>query len=111
MNEHERMLAEGPRVAPEPTTAEAGPTVEPPTAEAGFAFEQPTAEAGPTVEQPKRPVAPARRGRAPYLRLMPLAAFALVVLASAAGYARYAWFVFVALVIVSMILRTRRRTL
>jgi len=94
MDERERMLAEGPRVAPEP-----------PPAESGFGFEAPK----PVVETPTGRVPPTRRAQLPFLRLIPLAGFALFVLVSAAGYRQYAFLFLAAGIGISMFLRTRAR--
>ena len=90
MNERDRMLAEGPRVAPEPRAA--GTT---------------TAPVAPAAELP---VLPAGRSSfpLPLARLVPPAALALFLLAGVAGLDRFAWIVVVALVVVTAFLRRRK---
>ena len=92
MNEHERLLKEGPRVAPEPEPAD------------------PSVIAGPT----RRPVRGKTHGRPsvplPRLaRLVPLAVFALVVLGSRSGLGPYTPWVIVALVAGAVVVRRRGR--
>jgi hypothetical protein len=87
MNERDRMLAEGPRVAPEPPTA--GTT------------------AGP-VEKAR--VVPAGRASfpLPLVRLVPLAVLAVFLLASFTGLGRFAWVVFVAAALIAALVRRRK---
>jgi hypothetical protein len=89
MSERDRMLAEGPRVAPEPRTA--GTT------------------AGPVSD---RPVVPTGRPSPSFpfslVRLMPLAVLALFLLASFTGLGRFAWILFVALGVLTAVLRRRK---
>jgi hypothetical protein len=87
MNEQERMLAEGPRVAPEPGTA-----------------------AGSVVEPAKRDVEPAKpRGRVvSWYRLIPVVAFGGFLIAQGTGLGKYAFGFFVAAAVVSMFFRSRK---
>jgi hypothetical protein len=89
MNERDRMLAEGPRVAPEPRAAGT------------------TTAAAPVAEQPVPPT-----GRSwlsfPLARLVPPAAVALFLLAGVAGLGRFAWIVVVAVVVITAFLRRRK---
>jgi len=95
MDEHERMLAEGPRVAPEPQTAEFDTPVEAP-------------QAKPRSSTQSAP-APRRGSRAQYLRLLPLAALLLFFVGRAAGLGQAAFAFFVAAIFVSLIVRSRLR--
>jgi hypothetical protein len=92
MSERDRMLAEGPRVAPEPHAA--GTT---------------TTTAAPLAEPP---VLPPGRSRwsfpLPLARLVPPAALALFLLAGVAGLGRYAWIAVVALTVITAFLRRRK---
>jgi hypothetical protein len=87
MNERDRMLAEGPRVAPEPTAAGATP--------------------GPA---PEPPVLPTGRPSPPFplARLVPLAVLVLFLLASFTGLGRFAWIVFVAVALLAALARRRK---
>ena len=93
MNERDRMLAEGPRVAPEPPTAD-GSVLTPPS--------------------PKPlPSTPASRDRAPKLppglmRLFPIGLFALV-LAANAGAGKYAVWVIVPIALAAIVIRLMRK--
>ena len=89
MNERDRMLAEGPRVAPEPRAAGT------------------TTTAAPVAE---RPVLPTGRSSFPFplARLVPLAVVALFLLAGVAGLGRFAWIVFVVLGVITALLRRRK---
>jgi hypothetical protein len=86
MSDHERMLAEGPRVAPEPRIAEAEVAGAPETAEARTA-----AGAGAT------------QASVWLRRVVPLAIFAVFVLASEVGVGAYAELLFVALVGIAVV--------
>jgi hypothetical protein len=87
MNERDRMLAEGPRVAPEPGTA--------------------ATTAAPAAD---RSVLPAGRPSFPFplARLVPLAVLALFLLAGFTGLGRFAWIVFVALGLLTALARRRK---
>jgi hypothetical protein len=87
MTERDRMLAEGPRVAPEPRTT--------------------VATAAPASE---RPVVPTGRpsSRFPLARLVPTAVFALFLLASFTGLGRFAWIAFLVLAVPTALLRWRK---
>jgi hypothetical protein len=87
MSERDRMLAEGPRVAPEPRAAGATTDV-----------------------APERPVLPTGRpsGPFPLARLVPLAVLALFLLAGFTGLGRFAWIVFVALGLLTALARRRK---
>jgi hypothetical protein len=112
MDEHEKLLAQGPRVAPEPSLAESGFEAEAlkPAADAEsepeFGFEAPK----PVVASPTHGAGMSRRpAQPPWMRLIPLAGFALFLLASAAGYRRYAFVFLAAGFLLSVIARARRR--
>lgn len=110
MNERDRLLAEGPRVAPEPALAEPGfESVAPKPddeAESEFGFEQPK----PVVASPTpRTRTSQRPAQLPLLRLTPLVGFGLFILASAAGYRRYAFVFLAAGFLLSIVLRARSR--
>ena len=87
MNERDRMLAEGPRVAPEPPTA--------------------APAAGPLE---KAPVVPSGRTSfpLPLVRLVPLAVLGLFLLASFTGLGRFAWVVFIGAALITTLLRRRK---
>jgi hypothetical protein len=91
MNERDRMLAEGPRVAPEASAAGATPA------------------AAPVAE---RPVLPTGRSRfsfpLPLARLVPPAALALFLLAGVAGLGRFAWVAVVVVSVIAALLRRRK---
>ena len=94
MNERDRMLAEGPRVAPEPNAAGT------------------TTAAAPVAERPvvERPVPSTGRSRLPLplARLVPPATVALFLLAGVAGLGRFAWIAVVAVVVITAFLRRRK---
>jgi hypothetical protein len=91
MNERDRMLAEGPRVAPEPPTAD------------GFAPIDSPAPPAPTARTSRNAQAP--RG---LLRLLPIGIFA-VVLAANAGAGKYAIWVIVPVAIAVTVIQQVRK--
>ncbi len=92
MNEHERMLAEGPRVAPEPPAAvDSMPAGSSPPAPA------PTTQGG------------ARRARRPLTRLVPLGLLAVFLALSHAGLGRYAFLAFIAVAAGAGLIEKARR--
>jgi uncharacterized protein HemX len=94
MNERERLLAEGPRVAPEPPTADDSMRTTPTT---------PRPSPAPTAPQDRAKKLP--RG---LVRLFPLAVFG-VVLAANAGAGKYAVWVIVAIALGTGLLRFARK--
>jgi anti-sigma factor RsiW len=84
MDEHERMLAEGPRVAPEPGAAD---------------------------DTGKRVVPQQSKGTPSWLRVLPAVAVAVFVAATAifGGGRNWGWAVFVVLAIALQLLRRRKR--
>ena len=87
MNEHERLLAEGPRVAPEPDAVSSmGTAVEP---------------AKPRAETTRR-----RTGLS-WPRLIPVVAFVGFVIAQGTGLGRYAFGIFIAVAVISMFFRSK----
>jgi hypothetical protein len=94
MNERERLLAEGPRVAPEPPLAD-GSMRTPPTT--------PRPSPGPAAPQDGTKKIP--RG---LVRLFPLVVFG-VVLAANAGAGKYAVWVIVAIALGTILLRFMRK--
>jgi hypothetical protein len=101
MNEHERMLAEGPRVAPEPPTADGFPPTD----------SSPTPTPTPTpVPPPSPPVSADRASKVPrgLMRLFPLALFG-VVLAANAGAGKYAFWVIVPVAVGVTLIRLVRK--
>ena len=90
MNERDRMLAEGPRVAPEPPTAD-GPVV-------GSA-------------SPPRSSSPPRGWSIPrgLGRLIPFAVFAVVLAANAGGAGKYAFWVIAPIAILVTVIQARRK--
>ena len=92
MNERDRMLAEGPRVAPEPPTADGS---------------------APTPAKPSRPSpSPAQAGtpKVPrgLMRVFPLVLFG-VVLAANAGAGKYAFWVIVPIAVGAIVIRLVRK--
>jgi hypothetical protein len=94
MNERERLLAEGPRIAPEPPTADGSMLTTPTT---------PTAPKTPTAAQDRAKKVP--RG---LVRLFPLVLFG-VVLAANSGAGKYAVWVIVAIALGTILLRFARK--
>jgi hypothetical protein len=94
MNERERLLAEGPRMAPEPATAD-GSMLTTPT--------MPRPSPAPTAPQNRPKKIP--RG---LVRLFPLALFG-VVLAANAGAGKYAVWVIVPIVAGAILFRSMRK--
>ena len=88
MDEHDRLLAEGPRVAPEPESAE---------------------PAAPVVPAPRRPRQSQQIPARMLWRLVPLGVFAVVLIANGRGSGHYAFAVFAAIIAVSAIVRMIRR--
>jgi hypothetical protein len=86
MNERERMLAEGPRVAPEASTVSG---------------------TGSVVEPAKQKVVGTKRKGFSYYRLIPVVAFGGFLLAQSTGFGKYAFGIFVAAAVVSMLFRSR----
>ena len=94
MNEHDRMLAEGPRVAPEPPTAD------------GFApIDSSAPPASPSTTAPANRNSQVPRG---LLRLLPIGIFALV-LAANAGAGKYAIWVIVPVAIAATVIQFVRK--
>jgi hypothetical protein len=89
MNERERMLAEGPRVAPEP----------------------PSATPSTVADTAAKPDAPprTRAARRPIARLIPLAIFGVYLLANRYGAGSYAFWVFPAFVACAIAVRAIRK--
>ena len=97
MNERDRLLAEGPRVAPEPPTAD------------GAAAVTPTPPA-PLADPPPSTTKPARRSPGPWMRVLPIGVFGIV-LAANAGLGKHAIWVIIPAIALLFGLRTfaRRR--
>jgi hypothetical protein len=103
MNERERLLAEGPRVAPEPATAD------------GSMLTTPTPTPTPTTPRPSpaptAPTAPQDRAKKMprgLMRLFPLALFG-VVLAANAGAGKYAIWVILPIAVAAILFRFVRK--
>jgi hypothetical protein len=94
MNERDRMLAEGPRVAPEPPTADGFAPIDSPA---------PPASPAPTARTSRNAQVP--RG---LLRLLPIGIFALV-LAANAGAGKYAIWVIVPVAIAATVIQHVRK--
>jgi hypothetical protein len=96
MNERERLLAEGPRVAPEPPTAD------------GFAPIDSSPRSSPPSSSP--PTSRSRSWQIPVSlrRLIPLAVFAVVLLSNS-GAGKYAIWAIAAIAVGAMLIRVVRK--
>ena len=93
MDDRERMLAEGPRIAPEPQTADTAPAVAAPRA--------------PAARPERSPRSPSLGSRPWLVRLLPFGLFAAVI--GAQGLGRYGWVVIIAAVGIAALVRAAHR--
>jgi hypothetical protein len=96
MNERERLLAEGPRVAPEPPTAD------------GFAPIDASPRPSPASSSPSTSRSRSWQIPVSLRRLIPLAVFALVLLSNS-GAGKYAIWAIVAIAVGAMLIRVVRK--